>query len=146
MTKDKVALMDMMGQKIALKQTKAELEKENENQPKGVVTLTEETKEIAGYKCKKALVTSEEDGVKTNYEVWFTDELGGKDANFDNPLYKDINGVLMEFAMKTPQASMKFVVTNVEKKSIPSKDFEIPAEYKLTTKEELKSKFGGMGE
>ena len=107
--------------------------------------MTTETKDIAGYKCKKAQVTTEEDGVKTSYDVWFTDELGGRDINFYNPIYKDINGVLMEFYMKTPQISFKFSASNVEKKSVSAKDFEIPADYKLTTKEELKSKFG-MGE
>jgi hypothetical protein len=39
---------------------------------------------------------------------------------------------------------MKFTVSSVEKKSISAKEFEIPPDYKFTTKEELKSKFGGM--
>jgi hypothetical protein len=88
-------------------------------------------------------VTTDEDGVKTTFEVWFTEEIGSKDANFDNPLYKDINGVLLEFSLKTPQIAMKFSATSVEKKIVPAKDFEIPADYTLTTQEELKSKFGG---
>ena len=142
--KTKVALLDMMGQKYAIKETNAELQKDMEKEPKATVEVTSETKTIAGYMCKKALVTAEQDGEKTVYEVWFTSELGSKDVNFDNPLYKEIDGVLMEFLMVTPQITMKFTVSTVEKKTVPAKDFEIPAEYKLTTKEELKSKFGGM--
>jgi len=142
--KTKIALLDMMGQKYAIKQTAADIQKENENEPVGKVEVTNETKTIAGYLSKKAIVTTEQDGEKTVYEVWFTDELGSKEINFDNPVYKDINGVLMEFLMKTPQITMKFTVSSVEKKNVASKEFEIPAEYKLTTKEELKSKFGGM--
>jgi hypothetical protein len=142
-SKTKVALINMMGQKYAIKQTQQEIEKENAGQPKGTVNITSETKNIAGYNCKKAIVTSDEDGVKTTFEVWFTEELGGKDANFDNPLYKDINGVLMEFSLKTPQISMRFSATSVEKKAVSAKDFEIPSDYTLTTQEELKSKFGG---
>jgi len=141
--KTKVALINMMGQKYAIKQTAQDIEKENADQPKGTVTVTNETKNIVGYICKKAIVTSAEDGVKSTFEVWFTEELGGKDANFDDPLYKDINGVLMEFIIKNPQFSMKLSATSVEKKTIAAKDFEIPADYTLTTKEELKSKFGG---
>jgi len=141
--KTKVALINMMGQKFAIKQTKQEIEKENAEQPKGTVNVTNDTKNIAGYNCKKAIVTSDEDGVKTTFEVWFTEEIGGKDANFDNPLYKDINGVMLEFIIKTPQITMKLSATGVEKKSVPAKDFEIPADYTLTTQEELKSKFGG---
>jgi hypothetical protein len=143
MAKSKIALINMMGQKYAIKQTKAEIDKENADQPKGTVNVTGETKNICGYNCKKAIVTSDDDGVKTNFEVWFTEELGGKDANFDNPLYKDINGVMLEFTLKTPQATMKFTATSVEKKSVSAKDFEIPADYTLTTQEELRSKFGG---
>jgi len=76
-------------------------------------------------------------------KVWFTDEIGGKDANFDNPLYKDINGVMLEFILKTPQASMKLSATSIDKKAVPAKDFEIPSDYTLTTQDELKGKFGG---
>jgi hypothetical protein len=141
--KTKVALINMMGQKFAIKQTREEIEKENADAPKGSINVTNETKNIAGYNCKKAIVTTDEDGVKTTFEVWFTEEIGSKDANFDNPLYKDINGVLLEFSLKTPQIAMKFSATSVEKKIVPAKDFEIPADYTLTTQEELKSKFGG---
>ena len=145
-TKSKIALINMMGQKYAIKQTAEEIAKENAGQPKGSVSITNETKNIAGYNCKKAIVTTDEDGVKTTYEVWFTEELGGKDANFDNPIYQEIPGVMMEFLMKTPQINMKMSVTGVEKKAVSAKDFEIPADYTLTTQEELKSKFGGGGE
>jgi GLPGLI family protein len=133
----------MMGQKFAIKQTTAELAKENASQPKGTVNITNETKNIAGYNCKKAIVTTDEDGVKTSFDVWFTDEIGGKDANFDDPVYQDVPGVMMEFIIKTPQMSMKLSATSVEKKAVAAKDFEIPADYTLTTQEELKSKFGG---
>jgi hypothetical protein len=141
--KTKIALINMMGQKYAIKQTAEEIEKENADLAKGEVNVTDETKNIAGYTCKKAIVTSNEDGVKSTLEVWFTEELGGKDQNFDNPLYKDINGVMLEFTLKTPQATMKFSATSIEKKSVSSKDFEIPADFTLTTQDELRSKFGG---
>jgi hypothetical protein len=38
---------------------------------------------------------------------------------------------------------MKLSATSIEKKSVSAKDFDIPADYTLTTQEELKSKFGG---
>jgi|WetSurMetagenome_2_1015567.scaffolds.fasta_scaffold465206_1 GLPGLI family protein len=138
-----INLIDMMGQKYAIKKSSQDIEKEIAKEPAAKVEVTNETKAIAGYTCKKAVVTTDQDGEKTTYEVWFTTEIGGKGANFDNPLYKDIDGVLMEFSMKTPQFAMKFTASSVDKKSVDNKDFEIPADYKLTTEEELKSKFGG---
>lgn len=141
--KSKIGLINMMGQKYAIKQSAEEIEKENAQEPKATVELTNETRVIAGYTCKKAIVTQDDDGVKTTFEVFYSPELGSKLANFDNPLYKDIDGALLEFSLKTPQISMKFTATSIEKKSIPNKEFEIPADYTLTTKEELRSKFGG---
>jgi hypothetical protein len=142
--KTKTTLLDMMGQKFAIRSTWEEIQKEMESEAKGQVTLTPETKTIAGYNCKKATVTVDDKGTKYTFDVYYTGDLGPKAANFDNPVYKDIDGVLLEFAMQTPQFTMKFSATSVEKKSISAKDFEIPADYTLTTKEELRSKFGGM--
>jgi len=84
-----------------------------------------------------------ENGSKTTYEVWFSEDFGAENPNFDNPLYKDIDGVLLEFSMITPQFTMVFSAISVEKKSISNKEFEIPADYTVTTKEELQSKMGG---
>jgi GLPGLI family protein len=145
-TKTKVSLIDAMGQKYAIKSTAEEIEKENAKEPAPTVEVTKETKVIAGYTCKKAIVSVNDDGTVTKFDVYFTNELGPKEANFDNPLYKDIDGVMMEFSMKTPQITMVFSATSVEKKSISGKEFEIPSEYKVITKEELKAKFGGMGQ
>lgn len=145
-TKTKVALIDMMGQKYAVRSTAEEIEKENAKEPLPSVEVTSETKVIAGYTCKKAVVTVNDDGAVSKYDVFFTNELGPKAANFDNPLYKDIDGVMMEFSMKTPQFTMVFSATAVEKKSLSAKEFDIPSDFSVITKEELKSKLGGMGQ
>jgi GLPGLI family protein len=141
-----IGLIDMMGQKFATKKTAQDIEKENAKEPSGKVTLTNETKMIAGFNCKKAIVTVDEDGEVSTYDCYYTNEIGGKEVNFDNPVYKGIDGVMMEFLMKTPQFTMKFSATSAEKKSIDNKLFEIPSDYTMTTEEELKAKFGGGGE
>jgi hypothetical protein len=144
--KTSVSLLNMMGQKYAIKQTTAEIEKKNAEEGETSVEFSDETKSIAGYTCKKVIVTVNNDGVKSTFEAWYTSELGSKLANFSNPLYKDIDGALLEFLMKNQEVSMKFVATSVEKKSLDAKDFEIPSDYTLTTQDELKSKFGGGNE
>jgi hypothetical protein len=143
-TKTKTALLDMMGQKFAIVSTWEEIQKDMELESKGTIQLTDETKKVAGYNCKKAIVTVDDKGTKYTFDVYYSGELGPRGANFDNPVYKDIDGVLLEFSMKTPQFTMKFTAATIEKKSISSKDFDIPSDYTLTTKEELRSKFGGM--
>jgi GLPGLI family protein len=141
--KSSVSLINMMGQKYAIKQTTAEIEKEMNSEGTPVIELSAETKVIAGYTCKKAIVTTNNDGIKSTFEAWYSNELGSKLTNFNNPLYKDIDGVLLEFSMKNRDVNMKFTATSLEKKSLPAKDFEIPSDYTLTTQDELKSKFGG---
>ncbi|MCX6268269.1 MAG: DUF4412 domain-containing protein [Bacteroidetes bacterium] len=141
--KTSVSLINMMGQKYAIKESTAEIEAKVAAEGKATVELSEETKTIAGYTCKKVVVTVNDDGVKSTYDAWYSSELGSKLANFNNPLYKDIDGALLEFLMKNREVSMKFIATSIEKKSLPAKDFEIPSDYTLTTQDELKSKFGG---
>jgi hypothetical protein len=144
--KTSVSLLNMMGQKYAIKQTTAEIESKNAAEGTTTVEQSNETKVVAGYTCKKVVVTVNDDGAKSTFEAWYTSELGSKQANFNNPLYKDIDGALLEFLMKNREVTMKFTATSVEKKSLPAKDFEIPSDYTLTTQDELKSKFGGGNE
>jgi hypothetical protein len=142
--KNRVALINMMGQKYAIKETTEDIQKEINEEPVPTIEYVEETKLIAGHTCKKALVEINKNGNKTTYEVWYSTEFGAENANFDNPLYKDIKGVLMEFSIIQPQFTMKFSTISVEKKKISPSEFDIPADYVLTTMEELESKMGGM--
>lgn len=139
----KVGLINMMGQKYAIPETKEQILEDMKNEPAPVVKVTGETKMIEGYTCKQAMVTVDDKGSKKTYEVWFSEDFDAQNPNFDNPLYKDINGVLLEFSVVTPQFTMKFSAISIEKKKISSKEFEIPADYTVTTKEELQSKMGG---
>jgi len=140
-----VSLLQLQGKKLAIKKTLAEINQDYDKEAKPDVRITNETKEIAGYKCKKAIVTVEKNGKKTTFEIWFTSELGGREMNFGNPVYRDIEGMLMEFSMQERNFTMKYSAVSVEKKSLPDSSFEIPPDYKLTTSEELKSMFSGGG-
>lgn len=139
--KTAITLMDMMGQKIAIQSNYEEIMKEMADSPEAKVEVTSETKEIAGYLCKKAIVTiAEED---QEIIVYFTEELGSSTLNFDNPQFKDINGVMLEFEMPSAEFSMHFTAVSVEKKNVEDSEFTIPEGYQIKTKEELKSMFGG---
>jgi GLPGLI family protein len=141
-TKSTISLMDMMGQKLAVKSTTEEIMKDLADSPEVKVEVTTETKDILGYSCIKAIVTSVEDD--TEMIVYFTEELGTKDLNFDNPQFKDINGLMMEFEMPDAMFSMHFTAVSLEKKNVEDSEFEIPEGYQVKTKDEIKSMFGGM--
>ncbi len=140
--KTSITLLDMMGQKIAIQSTPEDIQSEMDKGPKTNVNITGETKDILGYTCKKAVITFE--GEDTEIIVYFTEELGTKELNFDNPQFKDINGVMLEFEMPNEQFSMKFNAVSVEKKNIEDTEFVIPEGYQIKTKEEMQGMFGGM--
>ena len=139
--KTATTLMDMMGQKIAIQMNYDEIMKDMADKPEAKVEVTSETKEIAGYVCKKAIVTIPEEDMEMI--VYFTEELGSAALNFDNPQFKDINGVMMEFEMPNDSFSMKFTAISVEKKNVEDSEFTIPEGYQIKTQEELKGMFGG---
>ena len=138
-------LMDMMGQKYAMTMTADELEKEIEEGPEEEVIVTDETKEIAGYKCKKAVVKLNDKDLKDDMEmiVYFTEELGSGMLNYNNPMFKDVAGVMMEYTIKENNMNMTFTAISVTKKKIPDDEFEIPEGYNIMTKSEFQSMFGG---
>lgn len=144
-TKTGATLMDMMGQKMAMKITPEDIEKEIAENPQIAVVNVDETKEIAGYECKKAIIKiKEKDSDKeTELVVYYTDELGSGGLNYNNPMFKDIQGVMLEYTVKESRIEMTFTAISVEKGKIAESEFEIPEGYNLMTQEEFKSMFGG---
>jgi len=140
-----VSLTDINGKKLAIMKTLDDINKDNDKRAKPTIQLTSETKVIAGYKCKKAVVTIERNGDKSSLEIWYTNELGGKELNFGNPDYKEIDGMLMEYSIDRRSFTMKYSVSKIEKKSVAASLFEIPSGYTVTTEAEMRSMQGGGG-
>lgn len=139
-----VTLLDMMGQKFAIVIPKEELMNEI-GEFETSVTYTDETKEVAGLACKKAIVAAKNTATGEEMEVvaWFTEKYEVGKINIDNPLFKDIEGLLLEFEIEQKGLVMKFTATDVKKKKINDSEFEVPEGYKEVTKEELQNMFGG---
>jgi len=138
----KIKLLNLMDQKYAIKYSPEDITKETAKEPPVKVELRDGTKNIAGYPCKNAVITVFDKSGKYTIDVYYTPELGGKQANFDKGIYKDIDGVLMEFSMRTPEMTMRFAATSVEKRPVSIKEFEIPPDYSVISMNELKSKIG----
>ena len=112
--KGMVSLMEQMGNKIAIKQTKEEMEKEEAklkdkpSDPK--IEYTTETKTIAGYECKKAIITMVgKDKKEEKMDVWYSDkfENPNKDGKGRGQAFmKGFKGLPFEFS--NSQGAMKF--------------------------------------
>ncbi len=98
-----------------------------------------ETKKIAGYECKKVKATLISDP-KVTFDVYYTQELGLDSINNVGP-YKEIKGMLMHYRLKKLGLEMCFTATAVKKEEIKDEDFEIPAYYKIVTRQEMEKLF-----
>lgn len=139
--KTATVLYDMMGNKMAIKMTEADM-KSSEPKSEPTVTLLNETKDIAGYKCKKAEIKTN-DAENSVTTVYYTPEIGSKEMNWQQGAMKGIDGFPMEFETKQQGMTMKFVVKSVNKEEVPESKFTIPTDYKETSKEDLQKMFGG---
>ena len=96
---------------------------------------TKETKEIAGYKCKKLIATLADDPT-VKFDVYYTEEMNVTNPNFSNP-YSKIKGMLMQYRLKKFGLEMTFTALGVKKEEIPDEEFELPAYYKVISKKEM---------
>ncbi|WP_291140810.1 hypothetical protein [Flavobacterium sp. UBA7680] len=150
--KGMLMLMEQMGNKIAVKQTKEEMEKEEAKQkdkpadPK--IEYTTETKTIAGYECKKAIVTViGKDKKEDKMEVWYCDKFEntnkegkGRGQGF----MKGLKGMPFEYAGGQGGMKFKLVAKEVSVEPVADSKFELSTDgYKMMTMEELKAMQGG---
>lgn len=139
-----VTLMDIMGQKYLIRMNEADVKKEEEKAPQVTYKYLDETKEIAGYKCKKAEATVKtKDGKEEVVSVYYTEEIPTSDMK---AAYKGLKGFPMEFIMYQSGMKMSFTTKSVSKEPIADSKFEIPKDgYKETTMEDLQKSLGQMG-
>jgi GLPGLI family protein len=115
----------------------------------------EDSKEILGYKTKKAIITApvkedEEDGSSGKIVVYYTEELGGAEVNFGSQMFHGLKGVALEFEASTKKMTIKGLAKTVEKGKVKETDFLIPTGCTETTmeafQEEMKALRGGGGD
>lgn len=100
---------------------------------------TKDTKVIAGYKCNKVKVTMEKDPTVV-FEAYYTKEMGAENVNALSP-YLGIKGMLMQYRLKKMGLELEFTAKNVKKAEIVDNTFEIPAYYKIVSKQEIEKIF-----
>jgi GLPGLI family protein len=145
-TKTETVLIDYMETKYAYKITSQEQAELMAKSPSPTVNITKATKDISGFTCKQAILTTkQDDGTTVIDTVYFSDEIGCKDLNFYEPNFKDIPGAVLEYTEFNPQinATAVYTVKEIKKTKVSDNIFLIPSDYKEVTKEELKKAFGG---
>ena len=119
-----------------LEMDSVEIMEEYGKKPDGMrITPTDSIKEIAGYKCKHAHVTFDNDTSKY-FDIFYTNEIGIKDPNWCTPFY-EIKGVMMEAQVTQFNMDMHMIATSVVAEEYPDEDFTITKEYQPITIEEM---------
>jgi GLPGLI family protein len=107
-------LMSGMIGNNAIRSTMDELEaqKEKIEEPKYEVTLSDETKDIVGYTCKKATLISE-DGTESIF--WYTEDISVSKKG-QNYLNEEVPGFPMQFEINNGGLKMTMTVDQLDKK------------------------------
>ncbi|MBP7496439.1 MAG: hypothetical protein KA792_02085 [Bacteroidales bacterium] len=141
--KEITTLMDipMLGKKFCLKQNAEAVAKTLSELPKGEIKYFDETKNIAGYNCKKGeLYYKDEDGKDVTSVFYYTEDLYMPNSNFDTP-YMDVKGTLMEWESSAQNMKIKQSISKVKKSKMSDKEFLIPTGYQEMTEDELRELF-----
>ena len=133
-TGETLTLMNLMGQKFATKMNSEDIK----DKEKPEIVYTDETKDILGYTCKKAIATDKEGN---EVEVYYTEEIDVKvSSSVDG-----IKGFPMQVLITQDMFSMTQTVTEIKEGKIRKIKMEVPSDFTLKTIEELqKMGAGGM--
>jgi GLPGLI family protein len=98
------------------------------------VQETNETKNIAGFNCKKSIIRLP--ATNETFDIYYTDEIELKHPNSTNP-YTNVKGVLMEFELNLLYLKMRFVAEKYQ--TLSSEDFKnnLPENSKRVNRDQM---------
>lgn len=143
-TRSSTTLIDAGGQKIYYKLTEEEIKAQSDEEGEPVTAFLEETKEIAGYTCNKATVTTKDSyGDSQTITVFYSPALGGKELNFDGS-FRDIPGLPLYYEIKQGEQLIVFEAKEIKKGKFKETEFLIPDDFRELTAEEKQQLMDAM--
>jgi GLPGLI family protein len=132
-------LVKIMNKKMALEINEAEVTQMKAEEDKFKIEFVDEKKEIAGYKCKKAIISSVNNPAD-NFVAYYTNDINIQSPNWSTP-YDKIEGVLLEYQITRYNVCMRFTAKSVSKLPVEDADFVVPEGYEAVSKEEINKIF-----
>lgn len=132
-------LLDMMGKKTAVEMSSEQMEKQRGEKSKelDIQYVEGETKKIADYNCKKALIKVE-GGI--DLEVYYTEDLPSTASRE----FKGLKGFPLQYTIASGPMKMELTAKSVRQESIDKDMFTIPDGYEKQTFEEFQKSMGAM--
>ena len=174
--KTTITLMEMMGKKFGIKSTDEEQEAmrkrmdsmmktRNDNplagnsEPKTNIVYLDESKKIAGYDCKKALILSTRSNGKTDTSlVWYSPDFtlqgvsstggsGGFGPQTGSSGLELLKGFPLQYERNMGRGrKMTVLVTKIDfEKAVSDKEFEIPKDIEIRSMKDMQGGGVGMG-
>lgn len=150
-TEDLTFTMNMMGQKMLVRSTKAErdaLEAKNgkskaSSEDFEITYDKEDTKEILGYNCFKANVSHTDE--EFSFVLYLTEEIKASNKMIQGMEAVNIEGFPLQYMMDMKEMQMTYTATEVSN-DLDTEVFNIETEgYKEMTFEEFMNNMGAMG-
>jgi hypothetical protein len=83
------------------------------------------------------------DDPAVTFDAYYTKEMGMETVNSLSP-YAGIKGMLMQYRLKKMGLEMQFTARSVKQADVPESTFEVPAYFKIVSREEMKKFFDGL--
>lgn len=132
-----VVLKEYSGQKLLIKMNRNNWQEKNRKYEGINFTLTNETKVIAGYNCKKAIAKLK-DG--TSFTVYYTPELTTENKEYDYQ-FRTLPGLALEYESVVGTLHIKYTASKVNFDPVTVQKFAIPQTgyREMTYEESIKS-------
>lgn len=132
-----VILKDYSGQKLMITLERADWEKKNKKYEGITFEITDETLEVGGYKCKKAIAHLA-DG--SSFVVYYSPDINVANKEYEAQ-FKTLPGLAMQYEWQLGKMKFKYTLSKVSFESVPVSKFDIPKSgYRQMTYEETLKK------
>jgi GLPGLI family protein len=128
-----VVLREVSGQKLLIRMSSKDWKEKNARYEGITFTNTGETKEIAGYKCLKA-VAKMSDG--SSFTVYYTPDIIPENREYDYH-FKNLNGLPLEYELTQRNLTIRYTVSKINLNPVQASKYDIPTSgYREMTYEE----------
>jgi len=117
-----VILKEVSGQKLLIRMNPDNWRERNGRYDGVVYKPTGETREIAGYKCLKAVAQTKWGATIT---VFYTRDIIPDNKEYD-PQFRNLDGLPLEYELTNGDFSIKYRVSRISLNPVPASKFDIP--------------------
>ncbi|MFW5706849.1 MAG: hypothetical protein ACOC12_02910 [Bacteroidota bacterium] len=142
--KETRTMLEILREKYVISRSADEIQNSLRNMPQPEFEYTEETKEILGYMCNKAIARVSDDfGNTYESEIWYIPDVPGNAFNFDTP-YHDIPGLMLVYEMRVGQLNIRYEAESIRRRwFVGGRNFYVTRDYQEVTYEELRERLQG---